>query len=138
MTDIPHDVTTNDTTLTLTFERPTPDIVSEARTAIRTTLRETNPSFDIEDAALLISELLTNALRHAAPPYSVRATVSSESLRIEVDDASPELIPPRQAMPKGLSGHGLVIVAGLCSAWPLGFSRRLEFRPQAVWAHEAA
>lgn len=59
-------------------------------------------------ASLLVSELITNAVRHAGGPIELRAMLGDGTLRIEVDDASQEMPMPR---PPDVTGRGLHIVA---------------------------
>jgi len=74
------------------------------------------------DVALVISELLSNALRHAAPlPGSkirVAWRVDPGSIRVSVSDGGgptrPELAEPAQG---ATGGRGLRIVAKLSSRW---------------------
>lgn len=68
----------------------------------------------VDTAALVISELVTNAVRHAGTGrVSVAVRLVEDLLRIEVCDASPQL--PRPGLPDLLSegGRGLFLVAAL-------------------------
>lgn len=72
-----------------------------------------------ESAALLISELVTNAIQHGRGT-SVRFAISFDetTVRIEVDDGSPEL--PhicRKPAPDAESGRGMLLVAEIADAW---------------------
>jgi hypothetical protein len=67
-------------------------------------------------AELLVSELATNALRHAATPFRV-GVIAGETVRLELWDDSttpPRLMP---ATAGAESGRGLRILAALSSAW---------------------
>lgn len=73
-----------------------------------------------ETAALLLSELVTNALRHGSPPgreivVTVRRT--DGLLRMEVEDAGDTLPRPRTPDPVGECGRGLALVAALADDW---------------------
>ncbi|MFD7501740.1 ATP-binding protein [Streptomyces sp. NPDC059850] len=74
-----------------------------------------------EVAVLLISELVTNACRHArvSPGRQVRArcVVRDGKLRVEVSDASEVMPRPRQATAEDESGRGLELIAALADAW---------------------
>lgn len=67
--------------------------------------------------ALLVSELASNAVRHAQTSFVV--TISGDSnTRVEVTDGSP--LPPRRAAGpprQDGGGHGLVLVDRLAAAW---------------------
>ncbi|MEV5087960.1 ATP-binding protein [Streptomyces griseoincarnatus] len=62
----------------------------------------------------MISEFLTNAVRHAeAGPVSLSVRLDEQSLRIEVCDDCPELPRPGLPDPCSESGRGLFLVAAL-------------------------
>jgi two-component sensor histidine kinase len=76
------------------------------------------PSIDtstLADAHLVATELATNALEHAAAPRFIHVTaLSSSSLRIEVDDATPDRDPTPGTSSLGADrGRGLAIVSAL-------------------------
>ena len=79
----------------------------------------------VSDAALVVSELLSNALRHATPlPGSslrVAWRLDSDSVRVSVSDGGgatrPELGEPTQG---ATGGRGLRIVARLSRRWGTG------------------
>ncbi|MER6302147.1 ATP-binding protein [Kitasatospora sp. NPDC001539] len=80
------------------------------------------PVDSAETALILLSELVTNACRHARSPrdrmIGVRVLLPSSSLlRIEVSDADPELPALRHAAPEDESGRGLALVAALATSW---------------------
>jgi serine/threonine-protein kinase RsbW len=74
-------------------------------------------------AELLLSELVTNSVRHATRPpgrlVAVRAELAPERLlRVEVADASSAVPKPAPGEdPEAESGRGLVLVEGLAAAW---------------------
>lgn len=74
----------------------TPRAVSVMRRRARAVLADWNLSPDVaEDANLVISELLTNAIVHALPPATLRLSLvrvdGLSALRVEVTDAGPTL-----------------------------------------------
>ncbi|MFI0779803.1 ATP-binding protein [Streptomyces sp. NPDC021212] len=79
------------------------------------------PDAQAEVAVLLISELVTNACRHArvSPGREIRArcVVRDEKLRVEVSDASEAMPQPRTATAEDESGRGLALIAALADAW---------------------
>jgi len=88
-----------------------------------------------EDAALIVSELVGNALRHGRATRGGRVLVGwqfgDDGLRIEVTDGGggrPEMQDGRN--PWSSSGRGLAIVAALAERW--GYA--LETRGTTVWA----
>ncbi|KPH98659.1 hypothetical protein OK074_6224 [Actinobacteria bacterium OK074] len=90
------------------------------------------------DAALVVSELLTNALLHGSLRdrlLRVRITVTATALRTEVSDPRGEREPcARTAAPDDQFGRGLALVAALADDW--GAEPR-EGVGKTVWAEWA-
>lgn len=82
----------------------------------------------IDDCCTVVSELVSNALRHAAPdggPAICRLVLKllAEGVSVEVWDPSPDGdVCVREADALAESGRGLAIVAALCGAPPLVFA----------------
>lgn len=74
-----------------------------------------------ETAVPLLSELMTNAYRHAkvSPGREILARCALEAarLRVSVTDANDTLPQPRQPRPDDESGRGLTLVAALADDW---------------------
>jgi len=92
-----------------------------------------------EDAALIVSELMTNALDASAvlperPPITLRLLADEKSLLIEAWDQSPLDLEPRQADADDECGRGLTVVAALSDRWG---SERTGYRRKVVWAELA-
>jgi anti-sigma regulatory factor (Ser/Thr protein kinase) len=105
----------------MTFDLELPS-TSAAPAAARGALEQLNHAVSAErmrDVRLLVSELVTNAVRHAEGA-AVRLIVSMTAgvLRVEVHDLGPgfELRPP-PTNPLRASGWGLVLVAELADRW---------------------
>jgi anti-sigma regulatory factor (Ser/Thr protein kinase) len=104
-----------------------------ARQITRETLAAWRVSHLEETAVLLISELVTNAVRHARPGRLAMALymeTDEARLLIEVHDADPH--EPRQRAPGTLdeSGFGLLLVEALAGKWGV----RQTVTGKAVWA----
>jgi anti-sigma regulatory factor (Ser/Thr protein kinase) len=70
------------------------------------------------DAELLVSELVTNALRHGRGDISLLARVDEERLRVEVIDAGSGFThDPRRSHRERVGGWGLDIVDVVSSRW---------------------
>ncbi|WP_382465528.1 ATP-binding protein [Streptomyces noursei] len=91
-----------------------------------------------DDALLVLSELLTNAVRHArvsrGREIETRYSWEPNGLRIEVHDAAQNWPQPR--MPDVHGGRGLTVVAALAACW--GTEVRDGGVGKAVWAVVAA
>ncbi|GHA57532.1 ATP-binding protein [Streptomyces tendae] len=98
-----------------------PDAVRTARSLVRRTLDEWRLDSVGDIAALLVSELVTNALRHATGPIGVRLVRGPAGaagvLLVEVSDPLPD--PPRErvARPDDEDGRGLQLVASAARRW---------------------
>ncbi|SOD84001.1 ATP-binding protein [Streptomyces sp. Ag109_G2-15] len=97
-----------------------PGAVRTARAAVRGQLRGWGLECLAELAALLVSELVTNSLRHATGPIGVRLVRPAglgDTLLVEVSDPLPD--PPRErvAHPEDESGRGLQLVADSSRRW---------------------
>ena len=97
-----------------------PGAVRTARTAVRGRLRDWNLDSVADITTLLVSELVTNALRHATGPIGVRLVRPAglgDVLLVEVSDPLPD--PPRKrvAHPDDESGRGLQLVAHSSRRW---------------------
>jgi anti-sigma regulatory factor (Ser/Thr protein kinase) len=66
---------------------------------------------------LLVSELVTNAMLHGAPPIRVRIEMIRDRVHVAVTDASPRLPLAERPRSEDLTGRGLAIVEALSEAW---------------------
>ncbi|MFH0518552.1 ATP-binding protein [Streptomyces sp. M41] len=88
-----------------------------------------------EDALLVVSELVTNAVTHALPPAALRIRCTPRpALRIEVTDGGPQSHQPPRTDPHEEHGRGMYIVAALASrhgtvAYDGGSTRWAELIP---------
>ncbi|MFJ7332237.1 ATP-binding protein [Streptomyces sp. NPDC101110] len=97
-----------------------PGAVRTARRAVRGRLRDWGLDNLADLAALLVSELVTNALRHATGPIGVRLVRRSGldgALLVEVSDPLPDPPRERDARPEDESGRGLHLVASASRRW---------------------
>jgi two-component sensor histidine kinase len=75
-------------------------------------------SGDVDTVLLLVSEIVTNAVRHAATPFELTITVDGEQVTVAVidhDRAHPPTV--RNPQPHDTSGRGLRIVDQLATSW---------------------
>lgn len=72
----------------------------------------------LDDARLLISELVSNAVRHGSPPITTEIECrGSAGLHVRVSDAAPGAPVVRDADDDAVSGRGMRLVDLLSSAW---------------------
>ncbi|MFF5403293.1 PAS domain S-box protein [Streptomyces misionensis] len=91
--------------------------VPEGRAFLRRTLVSWECPEPADDALLLLSEILTNAVRHAEGPVGLRLCRTATELTVEVGDHSPQLPRPRHATGDDESGRGLFLVRTLADSW---------------------
>jgi anti-sigma regulatory factor (Ser/Thr protein kinase) len=82
-----------------------------------------------ETASLLTSELVTNAVLHAATDITVTIRRESSGLRIEVADGNPQLPERKNYDDDAATGRGLGVVTALADTW--GANRRGDGK--VVW-----
>jgi anti-sigma regulatory factor (Ser/Thr protein kinase) len=91
--------------------------VAAARGFLRNVL-DGQQTTSADDAVLMISELVTNAVRHAHSRLRVMASIADQTLRVEVSDDDPTLpMVPSDPEHHDTSGRGLLIVDGLADHW---------------------
>lgn len=101
--------------------RPTPGAVPDARTALESLGEQVSPQ-TLEDLRLLVSELVTNSVRHAglhdSQTIELKVKLSEDTVRVEVNDQGSGFEPaPRSAQSDVESGWGLYLVSRLSDRW---------------------
>ena len=71
----------------------------------------------VEDAVLLVSELVTNSVVHGGPPVIVAVDCDGDALQVRVRDGSPVLPARRTADHGDEGGRGLALVDTLSTDW---------------------
>ncbi len=100
---------------------PAPTSATHARSEITAKLASRVGASVLEDIRLLVTELITNALRHgklvAGDCVSLKASVDGDTVRIEVRDPGRDgLVEQRPPGPRG-GGYGLYLVEQLARRW---------------------
>lgn len=90
---------------------------------------DTAPDDVRQTAALLASELVTNAVLHAATPVTVRLVHRPGTLRVEVSDDSPAMPANKEYGAEAATGRGLTVIEALSDAW----GTSLEDPGKKVW-----
>jgi serine/threonine-protein kinase RsbW len=97
--------------------------VRTARERLRQALQDSCPGARVDDARVVVSELVANALRHARPledhTLAVGWRVQPDALRVSVTDGGSSTSRPAPRRPGDLAtgGRGLKIVQALASRW---------------------
>jgi len=103
---------------------------AQARAAVAQCAQQMGLEQIRDDLILVVSEMVTNAIRHASPPVCMEIEAGPESVLVSVWDGSPGRPMPRVADEEAEGGRGLLLVDLLCSEHGV--------RPQplgkAVWA----
>ncbi len=111
-----------------------PDVpaVRLARQATRDTLAAWQLGHLEEDAVLLVSELVTNAVRHARDTGGIGLELTSAGtwFRVEVQDGDPHWRQMNSVSDCDESGYGFLVVDSLADRWGL----RRVCAGKAVWA----
>ena len=98
------------------------DAPNEARRLVIGLLADRVAATDLDDVEVLVSELVTNAVRHgqvgADDTLVVHLALGEDVLRVEVCDNGPGFsVPPVPSPRPGGGGNGLMLVDRLSSAW---------------------
>jgi anti-sigma regulatory factor (Ser/Thr protein kinase) len=99
-----------------------PEAASQARSVVKDELGPAVPGRVLDDATLLVSELVTNAVRHApkagAPGVELRLKVEQERVRVVVSDPGGGFdAMPRLPTASESSGWGLYLVDRIADRW---------------------
>ncbi|GHF73460.1 hypothetical protein GCM10018787_22530 [Streptomyces thermodiastaticus] len=102
--------------------------VATARSFVRDTLQGWGFADVVDDAVVLTSELVTNAVVHAGTAAEVVCLRSDHGVRIEVSDRYPEREVPVQSAPVSMGspdqegGRGLQLCAALAGRWGVEYT----------------
>ncbi|QXE34348.1 SpoIIE family protein phosphatase [Streptomyces sp. GMY02] len=102
--------------------------VATARAFVRDTLQGWGHSDVVDDAVVLTSELVTNAVIHAGTSADVLCLRMEDGVRVEVADRYPEREIPIQGTRRSFAnadrenGRGLLLCAALASRWGVEYT----------------
>jgi anti-sigma regulatory factor (Ser/Thr protein kinase) len=96
---------------------PEPASARLARRALMEVMTEEGLEDRAFDAALAVSEIVTNAVLHGREPITLRFRVATDGIRVEVHDGSP--VSPAFSMldPTAVTGRGLMLVSAAADSW---------------------
>ncbi|WP_418959474.1 SpoIIE family protein phosphatase [Streptomyces tritici] len=101
--------------------------VATARAFVRDTLQGWGHADVVDDAVVLTSELVTNAVVHAGTAADVLCLRTDQGVRVEVSDHYPEREIPVQGAqnlgsPDRENGRGLLLCAALATRWGVDYT----------------
>jgi anti-sigma regulatory factor (Ser/Thr protein kinase) len=113
-----------------TFEL-VPEAASRARAVLNYELGRSVSGKVLDDATLLVSELVTNAVRHApkagSPELELRLRLDAERIRVVVSDPGAGFVAaPRLPTASESSGWGLYLVDRIADRWGIISNDRNE------------
>jgi anti-sigma regulatory factor (Ser/Thr protein kinase) len=115
------------------FQLPAdPALVARARSLTSRQLTEWGLELLVFSTEIIVSELVTNAIRHARGPIALRL-IHTENLICEVSDSSLSAPHLRRARTTDEGGRGLYLVAQLSSDWGTRYTRD----GKTIWAEQA-
>ncbi|MGA5564227.1 SpoIIE family protein phosphatase [Streptomyces platensis] len=98
------------------FLSPQPQTAGRARQLTRRALHRWGLGSMLDATELMVSEVVTNAVRYASRPIALRL-LRTEVLRCEVGDDSPQVPRMRRAQAGDEGGRGLFLVDQLAERW---------------------
>lgn len=108
-----------------------PAAVAEARRRAAAQLKMWGLADAVPNTELIVSELVTNAIRHARAPIELRL-IHDGTLICEVSDASSTSPHPRRANALDEGGRGLLLVGSLSERW----GTRHTGSGKTIWAEQ--
>jgi len=96
----------------------TPGACAVARDLVCAACRQWRLPTLVDDAALVVTELVSNAVRHSDGPIGLQLSLGEYFLHLAVRDGTPD--PPRRKLPGqdiDNGGRGLLLVDAVAAAW---------------------
>ena len=87
-----------------------PDVVARARHHVANALAKTEHAELVPDAELVVSELVTNAVRYGRPPVTLELEATADGVTAAVADGTPERPDRRNPDLDDESGRGLLLI----------------------------
>ena len=111
---------------------PHPQAAREARRFLEENDCPVHHSRVLDEAQLLATELVTNAVAHGGPPITLRLTCDgTPGMLVAVTDGSPRAPVAQEASTEATSGRGVALVDLLSDAWGVDTGRT----GKTVWFH---
>jgi anti-sigma regulatory factor (Ser/Thr protein kinase) len=101
---------------------PLPESPGKARAGLRHFLRRIEVDVSVvEDAELLVTEMVTNAVLHAKTTVVLEVHVTGEEVAVAVTDRSDRPLQARTPTPDTVTGRGLTILDELAPGWSVEY-----------------
>jgi anti-sigma regulatory factor (Ser/Thr protein kinase) len=97
--------------------------VGTARKLVRRQLSKVDDPDLVDDASLLVSELVTNAILHGHTEVSLRAGIRHGVFRAEISDGNPTVPVPRRPSQLAGNGRGLLLIDEVANRWGVKTTR---------------
>jgi Histidine kinase-like ATPase domain len=120
-------------TVVIAGYEPTLEAPLRARRFVAEVLEERGEAGLAEDAALIVSELATNAIVHARSRFQVAVHFQGATVTLSVSDSSQVRPMIQRPAPSDPAGRGLHVVAALARDWGCATTRA----GKSVWAELA-
>jgi anti-sigma regulatory factor (Ser/Thr protein kinase) len=104
-----------------------------ARALARDAVERGRATVRVDDVALVVSELVTNAVLHGEGDITLDVVVAADAVRVSVADGDPALPGPLDPVADAESGRGLLLVSKIARQW----GARPEPAGKVVWAELA-
>jgi anti-sigma regulatory factor (Ser/Thr protein kinase) len=94
-----------------------PTAASSARAFIRKNNCRVHDGTTLDDALLLVTEIVTNAVLHGAPPLAVAVECSEKAVEVRVRDGS--VVQPRLRLvtAEDEDGRGMLLLSSVADDW---------------------
>ena len=103
---------------------------SFVRSAVGSLLTRPAPASLCDDLELVVSELVTNAVRAGSPTVAVAVVVDDDRVVLRVSDAAGGWPDPRDTDVYDTGGRGLPLVSAISTSWGV----RMSGDSKVVWA----
>lgn len=110
------------------------DTPAAARAFARDAVERAQASVPSDHVALVVSELVTNAVVHGDGDITLSLAVEGDAVEVEVADQDPALPTPVDAPVDAAAGRGLLLVSRLAQDWGV----RPHGSGKVVWAQLAS
>jgi anti-sigma regulatory factor (Ser/Thr protein kinase) len=97
--------------------QPAPSSARAARRFVDGALADAGFRGDLDTVLLLVSEVVSNAVRHAGTPFHLHLELEGDEVTVTVADASSQAAQVKDPGPTATSGRGMFIVEQLANRW---------------------